>query len=62
MIEVCGADRVQLRDDVLEEIAGRLRGARDRQAGEYGEGSVERAAAPTAFALETDGVGAPAPG
>lgn len=37
MIDVCGVDRVQLRDDVLEEIATRLAGGAERHAGAYGE-------------------------
>lgn len=37
MIEVCGVDRVQLREDVLEEIARRLCDGPGRPAGTYGE-------------------------
>lgn len=37
MIDVCAVDRVQLRDDVLEEIASRLSGGAEPRTGEHGE-------------------------
>lgn len=37
IVEVCGVDRVQLREEVLEEVAGSLRGRGESHTGEYGE-------------------------
>jgi 4-hydroxy 2-oxovalerate aldolase len=55
MIEVCGVDRVQLRDEVLEEAAGRLcSGGAERNGGDYGEGApaaTEGAAVPGGVGL-----------
>lgn len=54
MIDVCGVDRVQLRDEVLEEIASRLCGGAEHLTGRYGEcpTSLEPAGAiPAGFPL-----------
>jgi 4-hydroxy-2-oxovalerate aldolase len=43
IVEVCGVDRVQLREEVLEEAASRLCGRGESHPGEYGEPPVLRA-------------------